>query len=429
MPVLSPRVEPGGEARRLDPERRDRETARRLVETLRPQLAGLSGEWRRRRESWLARVAELGLPTRRVEDWKYTHLPHFLAGLEAPRIAAPGGLEVRVRSPELLVGRLEKWECDDSDDSRRALELLDRSARECDPAILALEAALATRGMSLDAPAGVDGGVVEVDEVVRSGVGGTRHVIRVGGGARLHIRHRLRGGEAGAWNLGTTFVSLGPGARVSYAFLAEMNGGLHTGATVFELDEGASLELAVLQTGARLGRHETHARLQAEDSALRMLAANLGAARDHLDQTTTIDHAAPATRSVQDHRAVLAAAARDVFQGRIVVRPGAAGTDAGQLARVVLLSGAAEADVEPELSIHADEVQCRHGAAVGDLDRDAVFYLRSRGLPDRRARRLLAEGFVAEAVEALEDPTMRATVRAAAAAALDRIAESMESAP
>lgn len=428
MPVSSPRVEPEGEALRLDPERRDVAAAGRLVEALQPRLAGLPGEaLGARRGAWLERVAELGLPGRRVEEWKYTHLPHFLVALRDPAIAPAGGIEVRAEASVVSVRPLEDLA---RDDPEHALELLARPVPECDPAILALEAALAGRGVRVTVPAGADGGLVELDETARRGIGGTRHAIRVQDGARLRIVRRLRGGDAAVWDLGTTFVSLGRHARATCVLVVELDeGALHTGATVFDVGEGAALEIAVLQAGARLGRHETHVRLAGEDSMVRMFAANLGAGRDHLDQTTTIDHAAPNARSIEDHRAVLAGAARSVFQGRIVVRPGAAGTDAGQVARAALLSDAAEADVKPELLIHADDVQCRHGAAVGDLDRDAVFYLRSRGVPDRQARRVLAEGFVAEAVEALEDATARKVVQGAAAAALDRIAATLESAP
>ena len=121
----------------------------------------------------------------------------------------------------------------------------------------------------------------------------------------------------------------------------------------------------------------------------------------HCDNTTVIEHCVPHTSCREVFKGVLDDEARAVFQGRIVVHPGAQQTDGHQLSKAMLLSDRAEIDAKPELEIYADDVKCSHGATAGDLDHDALFYLRARGLPEARARALLIEAFLTEAVEAI----------------------------
>src|SRR5207237_6567264 len=99
--------------------------------------------------------------------------------------------------------------------------------------------------------------------------------------------------------------------------------------------------------------------------------------------------------------------AHRAFQGRITVRPGAQKTDAHQLSRNLVLGPRAAIDTKPELEIYADDVKCSHGAAVGDLDEAALFYLRTRGIPNREARRMLIEAFAREAIELVDSPLLR----------------------
>jgi len=118
----------------------------------------------------------------------------------------------------------------------------------------------------------------------------------------------------------------------------------------------------------------------------------------HCDITTTIDHLAPRTSSSEVFKGVIDDRARAVFQGRITVHPDAQQTNGHQLSKALLLSDRAEIDIKPELEIFADDVKCSHGATVGDLDRDALFYLRARGIPEAMARDILIEAFLAETI-------------------------------
>lgn len=132
--------------------------------------------------------------------------------------------------------------------------------------------------------------------------------------------------------------------------------------------------------------------------------------RRHVDHNTVINHAHPDGISREYYRGILADAGRGVFGGRILVAPGADGTDAVQRSDSLLLSRRARADARPELEIYADDVKCAHGATVGQIDDEAMFYLRTRGLDDVHARNLLTFAFAAEAIERITVPSMRERV-------------------
>jgi Fe-S cluster assembly protein SufD len=119
-----------------------------------------------------------------------------------------------------------------------------------------------------------------------------------------------------------------------------------------------------------------------------------------------MDHARPSGRSKQLHKCIVGGAAHAVFNGRIVVRPGAQLTDSAQQSRNLLLSSKAHVDTKPQLEIFADDVKCAHGATVGQLDQEQVFYLRSRGLSVERARNLLTYAFAAEVIDRIPVPSL-----------------------
>ena len=133
--------------------------------------------------------------------------------------------------------------------------------------------------------------------------------------------------------------------------------------------------------------------------ALDGLLAPLGT--QHLDAHTTIDHAAPHTTSDENYRGIAGERGRGVFNGKVIVRPGAQKTDARQSSRNLLLTAGAEIDTKPELEIYADDVKCSHGATTGQLDAAALFYLRSRGLDEAAARTLLIRAFAESIVTSI----------------------------
>ena len=135
----------------------------------------------------------------------------------------------------------------------------------------------------------------------------------------------------------------------------------------------------------------------------------------HVDNHTFIDHAVPSASSNEVYKGILGDASHGVFVGRVLVRPDAQHTEAHQVNKNLLLSDGAEIDTQPKLEIFADDVVCTHGAAVGQLDGEALFYLKSRGIGEDAARRLLVQGFVAEVAEAIEDDAVRQYIESAVA--------------
>ncbi|MEE9479541.1 MAG: SufD family Fe-S cluster assembly protein, partial [Kiloniellales bacterium] len=138
----------------------------------------------------------------------------------------------------------------------------------------------------------------------------------------------------------------------------------------------------------------------------RLNGAYLMRGRQHCDNTTLIEHLKPDTSCREVFKGVLDDHSRAVFQGRIVVHRGAQKTDGHQLNKTLLLSNTAEIDTKPELEIYADDVKCSHGATVGDIDEEALFYLRSRGIPEKQARSLLVQAFLGEAIDEVGIPAL-----------------------
>jgi Fe-S cluster assembly protein SufD len=132
-----------------------------------------------------------------------------------------------------------------------------------------------------------------------------------------------------------------------------------------------------------------------------------------------VTHASGKTQSTQLFKYVAGGQGRGVYQGKVTVAQGANGSDSRQTAKGLLLGNRAEIDLKPELEILADDVQCAHGAAVGDLDAESLFYLRSRGIPEAEARALLMRAFIGDAVEQIEDETIRASIWQAVDAVLE----------
>lgn len=145
-----------------------------------------------------------------------------------------------------------------------------------------------------------------------------------------------------------------------------------------------------------------------EHGECRLGGAYLPRGRQHMDTTTLIDHARPECTSHEHYRGVIDDEAHGVFQGKIVVRADAQKTDAHQLNKNLLLAETARVDTKPELEILADDVKCSHGATAGELDADALFYLRSRGIDAESAQNLLVEAFVGEIIETVDDDAIKA---------------------
>lgn len=287
-----------------------------------------------------------------------------------------------------------------------------------------LNAGLFTGGAAVRVAAGVDSGPVLLRSVRGEDGGGVpgmlhpRFLVTLEPRSRATVIeiHEGRHASRQGWTNPSTVVRIGSGARLDYLRLStETGGGSHTGRTTFHLDRDARVKSTVLSLGRMRHRHDATAVFRGEGSSASLNGLFVGAGRERAEHHTLVVHAARHATSRQLYKAVLADEARTVFDGQVVVAPGAAGSDASQSNRNLLLSDGARAHTQPRLEIHADDVKCAHGAAIGRLDEDALFYLRSRGLGALDSRDLLVEGFAGEIVEGVADERARTLTAASLA--------------
>jgi Fe-S cluster assembly protein SufD len=178
------------------------------------------------------------------------------------------------------------------------------------------------------------------------------------------------------------------------------------------LGAGATFRQFVLAEGAKLARIETHVSIEGEGAHVELNGLYMCGEGRHADLTSVIEHKAGAGQTRQLIKGVARKGGRGVFQGKIVVAHGAQKTDARQYHHGLLLEEGAEVFAKPELLIHADDVQCAHGNTAGGLDETALFYMRSRGVPEAQARALLIEAFLTETVPDWAPPDVREEIEA-----------------
>jgi Fe-S cluster assembly protein SufD len=216
-------------------------------------------------------------------------------------------------------------------------------------------------------------------------------------------------GDAPYWTNAVTEVVAGDGARVDcYRVQRESERAYHIAITETNQGRDSTVNVHAVAFGGALARHDLRGTLTGPGGHLILNGLYLLAGEQHADHHTAIDHAAPHCESHEYFNGVLDDRSRGVFNGRIVVRPGAQKTDSKQTNNNLLLSAEAHADSQPQLEIYADDVKCTHGSTVGPLDPKALFYLRSRGLAEDDARRLLTYGFGAEILGRMEIAPLRA---------------------
>ena len=239
-----------------------------------------------------------------------------------------------------------------------------------------------------------------------------RNLIVAGRGAHATVIEHHVGLCIGSYfSDSVTEIALGEGALLRHCKVQdESREAFHIAATGAHLAEGAHYDSFVFSIGGRLSRNEIHVALAGKRALCRLNGAYLARGEQIIDHTTVIDHVSPETSSRELYKGVLDGRARGVFQGRITVRPNAQKTDGQQMNRALLLSDKAEINSKPELEISADDVKCSHGATAGELDDAALFYLRSRGIPEAEARRLLVEAFLGEVIDAVALAGMRMTL-------------------
>ncbi len=375
------------------------------------------------RRDALDRFRHMGLPDIRQEDWRYTSLAH----LERMRLHVPETSADLVLAIEDYPGALMAFVDDrliwqDTTLATQVLGTLSDGARGAglpQPGSLAgpgalsrLNAALWREGACLRVPAGqrlrqpvfLRHAAADADAMLHPRV----LVAMAEGADAILVEHYLGDPGLAYWRNPVAEILLEPGARLTHIrILEESDAATHTGRTVVSQARDSTYRALNLSLGGRLARHELEVRLEGEGAAARLDGLFVADGRQQADHHLRVLHEAPRTVSRAIYRGLAHGRGRGVFDARAVVGPGAAGADARQSSRNLLLSPHAEIDARPQLEIYTDDVKCGHGATVGQLDQDALFYLRSRGLDEPAARRLLMEAFAGEALGLLDDTGLK----------------------
>lgn len=393
-----------------------------------------------------------GLPTPRVEAWKFTNLRRLAAaelaapGTKGGDVALPGTLPEAALDAHRLVLVNGRFRPDLSDIGALPagvalapladmLGTAPETLRDTMGALLDVEAmplpAMNAAGFEDGAVLLVGDGVtlerpvhlvfLAADAADGAGIiAQPRLVVRLGENAEATLIETHAGPGTGFTNI-VAEIAVGASGRLRHYKHQDCDrAAYHVATAGLRVGRRAHYDSFVLHTGAALARHEVRATIDGDHAELNLNGAYLVDDKRHIDDTTFVRHAAPDCRSRQVFKGVIDSGGRGVFQGKVLVDPIAQRTDAHQLSRALVLADNAEMDGKPELEIYADDVRCSHGATVGDLDESALFYLRSRGLPERVARRLLVEAFIADVLESIPLETVRDGYAAAASDWLDR---------
>ncbi len=216
-------------------------------------------------------------------------------------------------------------------------------------------------------------------------------------------------GEGTYFTNAVTEIVVGDGARCDcYRVQRESERAFHVAATHTSQGRDSTMHLHPVVFGGALARHDIGVVMDGENGQSVLNGLYLVHGRQHVDHHTTIDHARPHCESHEYMNGVLDGRSHGVFNGRIIVRPGAQRTDSKQTNNNLVLSDDARADSQPQLEIYADDVKCTHGATLGPIDEKAVFYLKSRGISAAEARSLLTYGFGAEIIDRMEIAPLQA---------------------
>ena len=385
----------------------------------------------------LERAVQCGFPAARDEAWKYTSV---------------AGLEKRAFKPAAATGKLSKVVFDallipglDSPrvvfvDGRYAAEFshlptgvratplaqADATLRSSlavpaewqDDTFINLNTALFRDGLLLEVGAGQTlEAPLELLHVSTADAGAVAHSLRfvltLAKGASACVMERHVGLEGGkGFNNIVTQVELAENAKLTHVHLqSEAPQAFHVGRILVRQAANSEYRSHNLQAGGAWSRLDLHVRLEAEGAHAELNGLYAVTGRQHVDNHTCVDHLAPGTVSRELYRGVLDGQGRAVFNGKVLVAPHAVKTDAQQANHNLILSRGAEIDTKPELEIYADDVKCSHGATIGQLDEQQLFYLRSRGLDAEAARSLLISAFVEQLLMELPYPAIASHAR------------------
>ena len=412
-----------------------------LAERLRTERAEGGKAFRERAWSEFERQ---GLPDRHNEAWKYSALTELSRKDWAPAAASD---EIPAAAAELL----RAWR-DEFDVAVLINGVLHKKASR-----LTLESGYSLGSVAGDLKMDYDDGFVSMAAAVHRG-GYHLHVedgvafprpllivncvqgegawastlnhITLGARAEMQVCEVFVGGAAAYLRTDITQAELGEGAIFSWSRLQQDSPqASHFSEAQARLAKSAQLHLTQVNSGGAWGRHSLKVAIDGEHAEAQVNGLTFGRERQHLDQRVNVLHHAGHSTSSQLFKGVLKDHARGVLNGKIYIARHAQKVNSSQLNHNLLLSPQAEADTKPELEIYADDVKANHGASIGKLDEDKLFYLMSRAIPKDQAMGMLAKAFVGDVLMKIHKPTVRALVTAQIEALLPNFLREMEAAP
>jgi Fe-S cluster assembly protein SufD len=388
-----------------------------------------------------AQILEWGLPTLRDEEWRWTNLrpiarlstnaPH--TGVEAsaqnhrlqPDLSAtiPHALVIRFVGgqlqplPQNLPAGLTLTRLTEVGEADRAAAFAP-SAQDRNDALLALNTAYATDGLLLDIAANtvIDAPIVLhwLDDKTCGQHSQTRVFIRLHAHSAATV---LELAEAPAntphWRNAVSIITQAANSELNHISLG-LGGAqrLLTDRSLVQLARDARYRSINIQLGGQLTRREIDVNISESGAHCDLFGLMMPRGKQVMDSHTRITHGAPHTTSNEQYQIIADEAGRGIFKGRILVAQDAQKIEAYQNSRNLLLSNTAEINTKPELEIYADDVKCSHGATIGRLDDEALYYLQSRGISHANARKLLIAGFAQEMIDALPYPELVAHISA-----------------
>lgn len=388
-----------------------------------------------------------GLPNTRDEAWKYTDLSRISAlfgeawwQTEADdTMAAEGAVVPELDAWRLIIsnGHFDAAATDlpagvtvsslatlIQDEPEKTVELMmDDSDAPFASGITALNAARATDGCCICVPTGMKlDRPLHILHLNSGGAAHTRTAIEIGACAEVEIIEQFVSSESAGVSNTVTAIRLATGAKCEhYRLQLEGSKQWHLGRVEINQKRDSSYRLHAVELGAMLSRVDVVNGLNESGAATELNGLFVLDGRQHVDHHTRIGHEAPHCRSRENYRTVLDGRAHAVFNGQIYVAEGAVKTDSAQSNANLLLSNRAEIDTKPELEIYNDDVKCAHGATVGQLDKNQLFYLKSRGLSEDEAKQLLTFAFADELLASMGNRAVRRFIERAAFAKLPNL--------
>lgn len=387
----------------------------------------------------MSRFVEMGFPTQRDEEWKYTNVEPIakeffrfpfevsLNGVTSEKIK-PFFLDEKGTKLVFLTSQFRKdWSSISSSEIQAGSlkEVLVSHAKDLEPYLAKLADFQKNSFTALNTAFFSDGAFLSIEKqkAVKEPIqllfvssaheekvtSQPRNLILVGEGAEATlVESHFSLSEEPYFTNTVTEIFLAPGAKLTrYLIQMESPKAYHVETTHVHQAKGSHFSSFVFSFGAKLSRNNLSVALDSEGAGCELEGLYMVSDHQHVDHHTLIDHLKPYGTSRQVYKGVLGGQAKAVFNGKILVRKDAQKTDAHQLNKNLLLSENAVVDAKPQLEIFADDVKCTHGAAIGQLADEEIFYVKSRGIGEEHARRLLTFGFAGEILEQVKLGSLR----------------------